>query len=177
MKGPIYYYIFNSLLISLLVLHIYWWVLMFRMLVKQIQNGGRVGDDVRSGIFYSILYSRLFHYIGWVITGWLLICFAFWSRFWRWGTWGLRWSDLRVLCYRLKYVSKTVEDSITTSNVVIGDLLSKEFISSDSHRYAKLISFVILIWWKFYLLFVWDHHSIVLVYFCICIFIQNQKQN
>ncbi|KAM0942606.1 putative TRAM/LAG1/CLN8 domain, sphingosine N-acyltransferase Lag1/Lac1 [Dioscorea sansibarensis] len=48
MKGPIYYYIFNSLLISLLVLHIYWWVLMFRMLVKQIQDGGRIGDDVRS---------------------------------------------------------------------------------------------------------------------------------
>uniref|UniRef100_A0A0D9XD47 TLC domain-containing protein n=1 Tax=Leersia perrieri TaxID=77586 RepID=A0A0D9XD47_9ORYZ len=46
--GPIYYYVFNSLLFSLLVLHIYWWVLIYRMLVKQIQSRGRVGDDVRS---------------------------------------------------------------------------------------------------------------------------------
>ncbi|XP_010905767.1 ASC1-like protein 1 isoform X1 [Elaeis guineensis] len=47
-EGPIYYYIFNTLLFSLLVLHIYWWVLMFRMLVKQIQSRGQLGDDVRS---------------------------------------------------------------------------------------------------------------------------------
>ncbi|GJN34135.1 hypothetical protein PR202_gb22777 [Eleusine coracana subsp. coracana] len=46
--GPIYYYVFNSLLFSLLVLHIYWWILIYRMLVKQIQSKGRVGDDVRS---------------------------------------------------------------------------------------------------------------------------------
>ncbi|PIN25912.1 Protein transporter of the TRAM (translocating chain-associating membrane) superfamily [Handroanthus impetiginosus] len=46
--GTIYYYIFNSLLFSLLVVHIYWWVLMYRMLVKQIQAGGQVGEDVRS---------------------------------------------------------------------------------------------------------------------------------
>jgi ceramide synthetase len=49
--GPIYYYVFNSLLFSLLVLHIYWWVLMYRMLVKQIQSRGHVGDDIRSGTF------------------------------------------------------------------------------------------------------------------------------
>lgn len=47
-EGPIYYYVFNSLLISLLVLHIYWWVLIFRMLVKQIQERGKLGEDVRS---------------------------------------------------------------------------------------------------------------------------------
>ncbi|XP_042447024.1 ASC1-like protein 1 isoform X1 [Zingiber officinale] len=47
-EGPIYYYVFNTLLFSLLVLNIYWWVLMYRMLVKQIQARGRVGDDVRS---------------------------------------------------------------------------------------------------------------------------------
>ncbi|MQL80417.1 hypothetical protein Taro_012852 [Colocasia esculenta] len=47
-EGPIYYYVFNSLLFALLVLHIYWWVLIFRMLVKQIQARGQVGDDVRS---------------------------------------------------------------------------------------------------------------------------------
>lgn len=48
-EGPIYYYVFNTLLFSLLVLHIYWWVLIYRMLVKQIQARGHVGDDVRSG--------------------------------------------------------------------------------------------------------------------------------
>ncbi|XP_010927981.1 ASC1-like protein 1 isoform X1 [Elaeis guineensis] len=47
-EGPLYYYVFNTLLFSLLVLHIYWWVLMYRMLVKQIQSKGHVGDDVRS---------------------------------------------------------------------------------------------------------------------------------
>ncbi|KAJ4758622.1 LAG1 longevity assurance-like protein [Rhynchospora pubera] len=46
--GPIYYYVFNTLLFSLLVLHIYWWVLMFRMVVKQIKSRGHVSDDVRS---------------------------------------------------------------------------------------------------------------------------------
>lgn len=46
--GPIKYYFFNTLLFGLLVLHIYWWVLMYRMLVKQIQSRGQVGDDVRS---------------------------------------------------------------------------------------------------------------------------------
>ncbi|KAJ8440934.1 hypothetical protein Cgig2_022790 [Carnegiea gigantea] len=47
--GPIYYYLFNTLLYCLLVLHIYWWVLMYRMLVKQIQARGQLSDDVRSG--------------------------------------------------------------------------------------------------------------------------------
>ncbi|KAL6573630.1 Ceramide synthase 1 loh3 [Orobanche hederae] len=46
--GPIYYYIFNTLLFSLLVLHIYWFVLMFRMLVDQVKAGGQVSKDVRS---------------------------------------------------------------------------------------------------------------------------------
>ncbi|KAL2546565.1 LAG1 longevity assurance-like protein 3 [Forsythia ovata] len=46
--GPIYYYIFNFLLFSLLVLHVYWWVLIYRMLVKQIQARGQVSEDVRS---------------------------------------------------------------------------------------------------------------------------------
>ncbi|KAE9614516.1 hypothetical protein Lal_00012203 [Lupinus albus] len=47
-EGPIYYYVFNSLLYCLLVLHIYWWVLIFRMLVKQIQARGKLSEDVRS---------------------------------------------------------------------------------------------------------------------------------
>ncbi|XP_062222124.1 ASC1-like protein 2 [Phragmites australis] len=45
--GPIYYYVFNSLLFSL-VLHIYWWVLIYRMLVRQMQSRGHAGDDIRS---------------------------------------------------------------------------------------------------------------------------------
>ncbi|KAF5176836.1 Lag1 longevity assurance-like protein [Thalictrum thalictroides] len=47
-RGPIYYYLFNSLLFGLLVIHIYWWVLMYRVLVKQIQAKGQLGDDIRS---------------------------------------------------------------------------------------------------------------------------------
>eukprot|EP00249_Psilotum_nudum_P018851 c26989_g1_i1 orf=488-1420(+) len=47
-EGPIYYYIFNSLLLSLLVLHIYWWILICRMIARQIQERGNLGDDVRS---------------------------------------------------------------------------------------------------------------------------------
>ncbi|KAL7001315.1 Ceramide synthase 1 loh3 [Sarracenia purpurea var. burkii] len=46
--GPICYYVFNSLLFCLLVLHIYWWVLMYRMLVKQVQARGQLSEDVRS---------------------------------------------------------------------------------------------------------------------------------
>nr|BAD16097.1 putative alternaria stem canker resistance protein [Oryza sativa Japonica Group]BAD16340.1 putative alternaria stem canker resistance protein [Oryza sativa Japonica Group] len=49
--GPLHYYVFNCLLFSLLVLNIYWWVLMYRMLVEQILSKGHVGDDVRSGRF------------------------------------------------------------------------------------------------------------------------------
>lgn len=47
-KGPIYYYVFNTLLFCLLVLHIYWWVLIYRMLVKQVQLRGQISEDVRS---------------------------------------------------------------------------------------------------------------------------------
>lgn len=47
-EGPIYYYIFNSLLICLLVLHIYWWVLIYRMVVRQIKEKGKISEDLRS---------------------------------------------------------------------------------------------------------------------------------
>ena len=53
--GPICYYLFNTLLFCLLVLHIYWFVLMYRMLVKQIQARGKLSEDVRSGK-YSIFF-------------------------------------------------------------------------------------------------------------------------
>uniref|UniRef100_A0A5B7CCZ5 TLC domain-containing protein n=1 Tax=Davidia involucrata TaxID=16924 RepID=A0A5B7CCZ5_DAVIN len=44
----IYYYLFNTLLFGLLLCHIYWWRLMFRMLIEQIQARGQISDDVRS---------------------------------------------------------------------------------------------------------------------------------
>uniref|UniRef100_A0A0D6R5G8 TLC domain-containing protein n=1 Tax=Araucaria cunninghamii TaxID=56994 RepID=A0A0D6R5G8_ARACU len=47
-EGPIYYYIFNTLLICLLVLHIYWSVLIYRMFVRQIKARGKISEDVRS---------------------------------------------------------------------------------------------------------------------------------
>ncbi|KAK1425528.1 hypothetical protein QVD17_20881 [Tagetes erecta] len=46
--GPIYYYLFNTLLFCLLVLHIYWSVLIYRMLARQIQDRGKISEDVRS---------------------------------------------------------------------------------------------------------------------------------
>ncbi|KAE8710142.1 LAG1 longevity assurance-like protein 3 isoform X2 [Hibiscus syriacus] len=46
--GPICYYLFDTLLFCLLVLHVCWWVLMYRMLVKQIQVRGKLSEDVRS---------------------------------------------------------------------------------------------------------------------------------
>lgn len=48
-NGPYLYYILNTLLICLLVLHVYWWVLIWRMIMRQIQNSGKVSEDVRSG--------------------------------------------------------------------------------------------------------------------------------
>lgn len=55
--GPIYYYLFNTLLFCLLYLHIYWWMLMMRMLIRQVQARGQISDDVRSGkkVFWSVL--------------------------------------------------------------------------------------------------------------------------
>lgn len=47
-RGPVLYYIFNTLLISLFILHIYWFVLMWRMIVKQVQDWGKISDDIRS---------------------------------------------------------------------------------------------------------------------------------
>ncbi|XP_047323465.1 ASC1-like protein [Impatiens glandulifera] len=44
----IYYYVFNTLLVWLFILHIYWWVLIYRMILRQIQAKGKVSEDVRS---------------------------------------------------------------------------------------------------------------------------------
>ncbi|XP_041995341.1 ceramide synthase LOH2-like [Salvia splendens] len=42
------YYIFNTMLITLLIFHIYWWFLICSMITKQLNNRGKVGEDIRS---------------------------------------------------------------------------------------------------------------------------------
>ncbi|KAF5448150.1 hypothetical protein F2P56_028708 [Juglans regia] len=42
------YYVFNTMLLSLLVFHIYWWVLICSMIWRQLKNRGKVGEDIRS---------------------------------------------------------------------------------------------------------------------------------
>ncbi|XP_057951201.1 ceramide synthase 1 LOH3-like isoform X1 [Malania oleifera] len=48
LDAPIYYYLFNTLLFCLLVIHLYWWRLMLQMLIEQIRARGKLSDDVRS---------------------------------------------------------------------------------------------------------------------------------
>ncbi|KAL0889574.1 hypothetical protein Bca101_013557 [Brassica carinata] len=53
-EGPIYYYMFNTLLFCLLVLHIFWWVLIYRMLVKQVQDRGKLSEDrFKVAVFFA----------------------------------------------------------------------------------------------------------------------------
>uniref|UniRef100_A0A5B7B3H5 TLC domain-containing protein n=1 Tax=Davidia involucrata TaxID=16924 RepID=A0A5B7B3H5_DAVIN len=42
------YYVFNTMLFTLLVFHIYWWILICSMITKQLKNRGKVGEDIRS---------------------------------------------------------------------------------------------------------------------------------
>ncbi|KAJ8763576.1 hypothetical protein K2173_002459 [Erythroxylum novogranatense] len=42
------YYVFNTMLLMLLVFHIYWWVLICSMIMRQLRNRGQVGEDIRS---------------------------------------------------------------------------------------------------------------------------------
>ncbi|KAA8545876.1 hypothetical protein F0562_020673 [Nyssa sinensis] len=42
------YYVFNTMLLTLLVFHIYWWILICSMITRQLKNRGKVGEDVRS---------------------------------------------------------------------------------------------------------------------------------
>ncbi|KMZ61730.1 LAG1 longevity assurance-like protein [Zostera marina] len=44
----IMYYIFNTMLFTLLVFHIYWWILIYSMIMRQLKNRGKVGEDIRS---------------------------------------------------------------------------------------------------------------------------------
>ncbi|KAB2050985.1 hypothetical protein ERO13_A12G024100v2 [Gossypium hirsutum] len=42
------YYFLNTMLFMLLVFHVYWWVLICSMIMRQWQNRGKVGEDIRS---------------------------------------------------------------------------------------------------------------------------------
>lgn len=42
------FYSFNTMLITLLIFHIYWWVLICRMINRQLHNKGKIGEDIRS---------------------------------------------------------------------------------------------------------------------------------
>lgn len=49
--GPplmLFYYVFNTLLYCLQILHIYWWILIYRVLISQIRAKGKVAKDIRS---------------------------------------------------------------------------------------------------------------------------------
>ncbi|KAG7598278.1 TRAM/LAG1/CLN8 homology domain [Arabidopsis suecica] len=49
--GPnlmVFYYVFNTLLYCLQILHIYWWILIYRVLISQIRAKGKVAKDIRS---------------------------------------------------------------------------------------------------------------------------------
>ncbi|KAH9605119.1 hypothetical protein KSS87_000450 [Heliosperma pusillum] len=43
------YYVFNTMLLMLLVFHLYWWILICSMIRRQLKNKGKVGEDIRSG--------------------------------------------------------------------------------------------------------------------------------
>lgn len=42
------YYIFNTMLITLLIFHVYWGILICSMIMRQLKNKGKVGEDIRS---------------------------------------------------------------------------------------------------------------------------------
>ncbi|KAF6139032.1 hypothetical protein GIB67_010758 [Kingdonia uniflora] len=42
------YYVFNVMLLTLFIFHIYWWILIYSMITRQLKNKGQVGEDIRS---------------------------------------------------------------------------------------------------------------------------------
>ncbi|XP_021732782.1 LAG1 longevity assurance homolog 2-like [Chenopodium quinoa] len=42
------YYGYNTMLIMLLIFHVYWWILICSMIMRQLKNKGKVGEDIRS---------------------------------------------------------------------------------------------------------------------------------
>ncbi|KAM7470660.1 hypothetical protein LguiA_008843 [Lonicera macranthoides] len=57
------YYVFNTMLLTLIVFHIYWWILIYSMIMRQLRNRGKVGEDIRSGKHLMILCLRLSFFI------------------------------------------------------------------------------------------------------------------
>lgn len=55
--GTTLYVVFNTLLLTLQVMHVYWGALIWRMVMKQIQDRGQVSDDVRSGNLLTTCFS------------------------------------------------------------------------------------------------------------------------
>ena len=43
------YYGFNTMLLTLLVFHVYWGILICLMISRMLKNRGKIGEDVRSG--------------------------------------------------------------------------------------------------------------------------------
>ena len=56
------YYVFNTMLLTLLVFHIYWWILICSMIMRQLKNRGQVGEDIRSGEHFLFPYLIFKHY-------------------------------------------------------------------------------------------------------------------
>ncbi|KAG5398280.1 hypothetical protein IGI04_020094 [Brassica rapa subsp. trilocularis] len=69
-EGTIMYYSFNTLLLTLLVFHIYWWYLICAMIARLLKNRGQVGEDIRSGTIQRMMnrlckhdrYGTCFHF-------------------------------------------------------------------------------------------------------------------
>ncbi|KAF3588089.1 hypothetical protein F2Q69_00031099 [Brassica cretica] len=69
-EGTIMYYSFNTLLLTLLVFHIYWWYLICAMIARLLKNRGQVGEDIRSGKIQRMMnrlckhdrYGTCFHF-------------------------------------------------------------------------------------------------------------------
>ena len=67
-EGTIMYYSFNTLLLTLLVFHIYWWYLICAMIARLLKNRGQVGEDIRSGKVSVTLFKLGFEsYVGCVV--------------------------------------------------------------------------------------------------------------
>ena len=53
------YYVFNTMLLTLFVFHVYWWILICSMIMRQLKNRGKVGEDIRSGKNFCLLNINL----------------------------------------------------------------------------------------------------------------------
>uniref|UniRef100_A0A0R0L423 TLC domain-containing protein n=1 Tax=Glycine max TaxID=3847 RepID=A0A0R0L423_SOYBN len=58
------YYVFNTMLIMLLIFHIYWWKLICAMILRQLKNRGKVGEDIRSGTKKGFVEFSFFLLVG-----------------------------------------------------------------------------------------------------------------